>query len=209
MLEVRAEETASIARRLQSGLDVDSDLVLRFSPDFIAEVVSLYEGRRGSLDASTHYTIKGSSVELHYGSAIAHLLLNVAQEGYGLRLSLRLDCVLNFRLEGENLRIGFEPYNIVPVVESEGWLIGSEDLVNDIVRTKLATLSDDFPPIEVPLLQSQSVEIDGTNATIAGDVNMRISTPRRLLNYSFILKELLVLPKQIIVAVDLADVEVK
>jgi hypothetical protein len=120
-----------------------------------------------------------------------------------------MDCRLALLPDGDALRVEFEPYHVSPDVAAGGLLSAAEDLISDVIRVKLGTLRDQFPPMRLPLGIEDQVQIDGSVTRVQGTPNLVIDTPRRLLTYDLRLRDVLIFDRHVLVSANLASLRVK
>jgi hypothetical protein len=209
-MEIRHRAALQLSDRLLQEPDpTDADLVLQLEEDFVLRMLDQLEGRRGWLDPETPYVIDSIDGDLHHGSALVALHLRVRNEGYGVDVRLLMDCRLALLPDGDALRVEFEPYHVSPDVAAGGLLSAAEDLISDVIRVKLGTLRDQFPPMRLPLGIEDQVQIDGSVTRVQGTPNLVIDTPRRLLTYDLRLRDVLIFDRHVLVSANLASLRVK
>lgn len=210
MLEVRQQAALHLAERLISGDPVDNgDVTLYINQEGVGKFVQQYIGTNGWIDSHTRYIIRNATVQLFNGSAIMSLDLFVHSDKYSTDVELVMDCILSFRIVNDELEALVEPFNISPKVTAEGVLSHFEDILADIIKVRLARLSKDIPPIRFPIDYSSSIPMESVNTSIRTKVNMSIQSPRRLINSRFILKEVLVFNRCIVISMDINKLSVK
>jgi hypothetical protein len=209
-LEVRYKAALQLADRLSRGNDpMSGDMVLQLEEDLILRLLQKLRGRQGWLDRETRYVIDSLQGDLHPGSAFVTMHLNVHNEGYGVDVRILMDCQLALIPEGDALRVEFEPFNVVPDVSAGGVLSIAEDLIEDVIRVKLGTLREQFPPFKLPLGFDESIAIDGTVSEVRGTPNLVISAARRLIDYRLKVKDVLVFDQHVLLTADLESIRVK
>lgn len=209
-LEVRHLAALRLSDRLVRGDDPENaDLVLRLEEDLIRRMVQQLRGREGWIDAETRYVIDSLETELHHGSAFVALYLSVRSEGYDVDVGLVMDCILAFTPDDDALRVDFEPYNVSPDVSAPGLLSAAEDIIADVIRVRLGTLKEQFPPIRLPLGFDEQVPVDGTTTRVRGTPNLVITAPRRLVDYRLRIRDVLVFDDVAVVTVNLESLRVR
>lgn len=209
-LELRHRGALQLADRLTRGRDpFDADLVLQLRENVILRMLQTLRGRVGWIDRETRYRVDSLVGDLHPGSAFVALHLLVHNEGYGVDVHLVMDCEIALLPSGDHLVVEFEPYNVSPDVAAGGVLSVANRLIEDVIRVKLGTLRDQFPPLKLPLRIDDAVSLDGSRTTIRGTPNLEIIAPRRLIRYRMRVADVLLFDRHAIVAVDLEEVEAK
>jgi len=209
-LEARYLAALRLSDRLVRGDDPENaDLVLRLEEDLLRRMVQQLRGRAGWIDAETRYVIDSLDTELHHGSAFVALYLSVRSEGYDVDVGLVMDCILALTPDGDALRVDFEPYNVSPDVSAPGLLSAAEDIIADVIRVRLGTLKEQFPPIGLPLGFDELVAVDGTTTRVRGTPNLVITAPRRLVDYRLRVHDVLVFDSFALVTVNLESLRVR
>ncbi len=209
-LDVRHHAALKLSERLLRPPDpLDADLVLQLQEDLVLRLLGQLRGRRGWLDAETPYVIDSLHGDLHHGSALVTLHLRVRNEDYGVDVRLLMDTQLALLPDGDALRVEFEPYHVAPDVQAGGMLAAAEDLIADVIRVKLGTLRKQFPPLRLPLGIEDHIAIDGNSTRVRGTPNLVVSTPRRLLDYSMKIQDVLIFDRHLLVSVNLQSLRVK
>jgi hypothetical protein len=209
-MDVRHQGALQLAARLLRDPDpADADLVLRLEEDFVIRMLERLQGRQGWLDADTPYVIDSVRGDLHHGSALVTLHLRVRSEAHGVDVYLMMDTQLALIPDGDALRVEFEPYHVTPDVQAGGLLSAAEDVIADVIRVRLGTLREQFPPLRLPLGIDQQLAIDGNSSRVRGTPNLDIHTPRRFLSYTLQLRDVLIFDRHVLVSADLRSVEVK
>ncbi|MCZ7555291.1 MAG: hypothetical protein M5R41_02660 [Bacteroidia bacterium] len=207
MLETRHVAALRLNERLQRGFDVeDADATLILSEQLVADAMHLLRGRKGWLDRTMPYTIDSIATVLHHGSATASLKLSVRSETHDVDVSLLMDCVLAFVPQGNELVIEMDPFNVQPAVQAPGLLSVAEEIIEDVIRVKLGTMKDEFPPVRMPLSFDDVFTIDGTRNEVRSKVNIVLDSPRRMLAYKLRITDLLVFDEMVVLAISLGDV---
>lgn len=209
-LDTRYRGALRLADRLQKGDDPGSaDMVLQLQEDYLVRTLQQLRGRTGWLDAETHYTIDSVNAEMHPGSALVTLNLLARSEGYGVDLRLLMDCSLALIPDGDALVLEFEPYNVSPAATAGGILSSAEELIEDMIRVKLGTMKEQFPPIRLPLGFDDNISIDGTTSRVSGKPNLVITAPRRIVDYKLRIKDVLLFDKVALVGINLESIAVR
>ncbi|MBN1448996.1 MAG: hypothetical protein JXA28_13785 [Bacteroidetes bacterium] len=209
-LEVRYRAALQLSDRLVRGDDPEeADLVLRLGEDFLQRMMQHLRGRTGWIDPETRYHIDSLRTALHPGSAFVALFLSVRNEGYGVDIRLVMDCILALTPDGDALRVDFEPYNITPDVSAPGLLSAAEDLIADVIRVKMGTLKQQFPPMRMPMGFDEQLAIDGNSSAMRGKLNLVITSPRRLVDYRLRVRDVLMFDHFALVTVNLESVRVR
>lgn len=210
MLEVRQQAALRLAERLVTGDPVDNgDVTLYINHQGVGKFVQQYVGLSGWIDSHTRYTIRSATVELFNGSAILSLDLLVHSDKYSTDVELVMDCILSFRIVNDELEALVEPFNISPKVTAEGVLSAFQDILADIIKVRLARLSEDIPPIRFPIDYTSTIPVEAVNVSIRSKVNMSIQSPRRIIISRFVLKEVLVFNRCIVISMDINKLSVK
>ncbi|MCB2206410.1 hypothetical protein KQI65_16825 [bacterium] len=209
-LEVRHQGVLQLSDRLLRKPDPsDADLVLQLREDFILRMLAQLRGRKGWIDAETAYVIDSVDGDLYNGSALVTLHLNVRNEGYGVDVRLLMDTQLALVPDGDALRVEFEPYHVAPDVQAGGVLSAAEDIIADVIRVKLGTLREQFPPLRLPLGIDQQLTISGGSTPYEGTPRLVINTPRRLLDYNMQLRDVLIFDDFVLVSANLTTLRVR
>ncbi|MDT8323443.1 MAG: hypothetical protein RRA94_04965 [Bacteroidota bacterium] len=209
-MDVRHRGALQLSARLLRAPDpTDADLVLQLEEDFVIRMLTRLQGRRGWLDERTPYVIDSVSGDLHHGSALVTLHLRVRSEAHGVDVYLMMDTQLALIPDGDALRVEFEPYHVTPDVQAVGLLSAAEDVIADVIRVRLGTLREQFPPLRLPLGIDQQLQIDGNTAHVHGSPNLVVHAPRRLLSYTLQLRDVLIFDRHVLVSADLRSLGVK
>jgi hypothetical protein len=209
-LETRYRGALRLADRLQGGKDPsDADIVLQLREDFLVRTLQQLRGRQGWLDKETSYRIDSVSAELHPGSALVTLNLLSRNEGYGVDVRLLMDCRLALIPDGDALLLEFEPYNVTPAATAGGMLSAATALIEDVIRVKLGTMKQQFPPMRLPMGFDDQIAIDATSSRVNGKPNLVISAPRRLIDYKLRIIDVLLFDDVAHVGINLESVAVR
>jgi len=209
-MDVRHRGALQLSERLLRDPDPsDADLVLQLEEDFVLRMLGQLRGRRGWLDVETPYVIDSIRGDLHHGSALVTMHLTVRSEAHGVDVRLLMDTQLAVLPDGDALRVEFEPYHVTPDVQAAGLLSAAEEVIADVIRVRLGTLREQFPPLRLPLGVDQQLTIDGSTSRVRGTPNLDIRIPRRLLSYSLQLRDVLIFDRHVLVSADLRTVRVK
>lgn len=209
-LALRVEKAMELASYLETNDPYDNgSMTVQLGSRFLNHIAQWYKGKKGRLDEDTRYTVDSISVALHHGSATATLALTAKHESYGIELGLFMDCQVLIEKAGEKLKFILEPYNIRPVVESTGFLVGTATMIENIVKMKLANLADDFPPLTLPLVFENRMELDNQHFSVRKQINMDISIPRRAIDYQYSISDILLMREAVFVILTLDKVDVR
>lgn len=209
-LEMRYHGALRLADRLQRDPDPGSaDIVLELREEFLVRTLQRLQGSEGWLDDRTSYRIDAVQAEMHPGSAIVTLDLLASNADYGVDVRLLMDCGLAFSPEGDELVMEFEPYNVIPAATAGGLLATAERLIEDVIRVRLGSLREQFPPVRLPLGFDDVTTIDGTSNRIQGTPNMHITTPRRLIDYRLRVVDVLLFDRVAVVGINLETMQVR
>lgn len=209
-LETRHRGALRLAERLQRGADpADADIVLQLQEDFLVRTLQQLRGRTGWLDRETSYRIDSVDARMHPGSALVTLDLLARSEGYGVDVRLIMDCQLALVPDGDALLLEFEPYNVTPAATAGGVLSAAEDLIEDIIRIKLGTLKEQFPPMRLPMSFDDQLAIDGVSSRVKGKPNLVITAPRRLVDYKLRVSDVLLFDRVALVGIKLESIAVR
>jgi len=208
MLETRNLAALRLNERLLRGFNIDdADASLILSERLINDAMQQLRGRKGWLDRQTPYTIDSIRTVLYPGSAIASLQLSVRSEAHDVNVRLLMDCALAFIPQGGELLIEMDPFNVQPAVQAAGLLSAAQEIIEDVIRVKLGTMKENFPPVMMPLSFEDIFVIDGMKSDVRGKVNVQLDSPRRMLAYSLKIKDLLVFDEMLVLTIALADVK--
>jgi len=208
MLETRYIAALRLADRLQRDVSPhDADATITLSERFIDESMQQLRGRSGWLDRGTPYVIDSIQTVLYHGSAIASMQLSVRAEAHKVDVHLIMDCLLAFTPEENALRIEMEPFNVFPAVQASGLLSIAEDIIEDVIRVKLGSLKEQFPPMLLPMTFTDVMPIEGVRSEIRGKVHLVLDSPRRLLGYSLDIRDVLIFDDRLMLTVALRNVQ--
>lgn len=208
MLETRYTAALRLADRLQRNSRIDdADATLMLSEQLVNEAVGQLRGRRGWLDRTTPYTIDSIRAVLYHGSAIASLHLTARSEAHNVDVRLIMDCLLAFTPQDKALRIDIEPFNVVPAVQASGLLTAAEEIIEDVIRVKLGSLKEQFPPMLMPLSFEDTMPVDGVRSEVRSKVNLVLDSPRRLIAYNVRIMDVLLFDGMVVVTVQLDNVK--
>ncbi|MFZ1731222.1 MAG: hypothetical protein WBQ23_12840 [Bacteroidota bacterium] len=209
-LETRYRGALRLADRLQKGEDPGkADIVLQLQEEFLVRTLQQLRGREGWLDAETRYRIDSVHAQMYPGSALVTLNLAARNEGYGVDVRLLMDCQLALIPDGDALLMEFEPYNVSPLASAGGLLAPAERLIEDVIRVKLGTMKDQFPPMRLPLGFDDNISIDGTTSKVKGTPNLVITAPRRIVDYKLRITDVLMFDKVALVGINLESLAVR
>ncbi len=208
MLETRYLAALRLANRMQKGFAPgDADATLMLSERLVNDAMQQLRGRRGWLDRQTPYTIDSVHTVLHHGSAIASLQLSVRSEAHDVDVKLVMDCALALLPREKELQIELDPFNVVPAVQAPGLLSAATEIIEDVIRVKLGSLNENFPPVLMPLTFEDFFTIDGVRNEVRSKVNVVLDSPRRMLSYRLKVKDLLIFDELVLVTLALSDVQ--
>lgn len=209
-LETRYRGALRLADRLQRGPDPGkADIVLQFQEEFLLRMLQQLRGRTGWLDAETRYRIDSVDAQMYPGSALVTLNLLAQNDGYGVDVRLLMDCQLALIPDGDALILEFEPYNVSPAATAGGLLSSAERLIEDVIRVKLGTMKEQFPPMRMPMGFDDSINIDGTTSTVKGTPNLVITAPRRIVDYKLRITDVLLFDNVALVGINLESIAVR
>jgi hypothetical protein len=207
MLEARYLAALRLGQRLQQVNDpLDADLSLILSENLIDNTLRQLRGRSGWLDRETPYVIDSIATVLYHGSGVASMRLSVYSKRHNVSVSLLMDCLLAFIPGEQDLRIEMEPFNVQPAVQAPGLLSIAEDIIADVIRVKLGSMKEEFPPVRLPLSFADVYTIDGTSNELRGKVNVKLDAPRRMLSYQLRIQDVLIFDDMLVLTATLADV---
>ncbi len=209
--EVRAAAAASLQKRLAAGGPIDdADILIFISERALNKAAARLDSTRGWLNDDTRMLIRRASVRLYNGAAILTLDLDAESASYPVAVRMSLDCLLYLTLDEKQRLTGrLEAFNIAPQVEAGGLLAGQEELIRNLISLRLAALGERLPPFILPLDFSRRTAIDGVSVRTREKIDMTITSPRRLVETKFRLKEILLFESKAIVALDVAGTVVK
>lgn len=209
-LEMRHRGALRLADRLARGKDpADADIVLTLQEDFLLRTLQQLRGRQGWLDAETSYRIDSVAADMHPGSAIVTLNILAHNAGYGVDVRLLMDCSLALIPDGDAIVLEIEPYNVTPAATAGGLLSAAMDLLEDVIRVKLGTMKEQFPPMRLPMGFDDQIAIDGTSSRITGKPNLLITAPRRLIDYTLRITDVLLFDHVALVGINLESIAVR
>lgn len=210
MLEVKFQYSAKLAKRLTEGEPLDNaDISFFLSESFLDKLVNQYVGAKGWLDNTTNYTVQSIDLTLHNGSAIATLKLDARSEKFNVDVKLTMDCILALEQKEKDITAIIEPFNISPDVDAKGILGGTDEIIANLVKINLAQMGKNFPPIKIPVEFINKFEMNDTNMEIKDKVNLIVKSPKRSINYSLRLKEILIFEGKAFISLNLVNTEVK
>ncbi|MBE0644780.1 MAG: hypothetical protein IH600_11920, partial [Bacteroidetes bacterium] len=206
-LETRYRGALLLADRLQKGDDpTKADIVVQLQEEFLVRTLQQLCGREGWLDAETRYRIDSVAARMFPGSALVTLNLLARSEGYGVDVRLLMDCQLALIPDGDALLLEIEPYNVTPAASAGGLLAPAERLIEDVIRVKLGTMKEQFPPMRLPLGFDDNISIDGTSSKVKGTPNLVITAPRRIVDYKLRVKDVLLFDRIALVGINLESI---
>jgi hypothetical protein len=207
--KVRSDAAAELAARLAKGPVDDADITVTLGEALVNKAAAQLTGCRGWIDASTDYTITSVAVALRSGSAIASLSLTAHNDAWAVDVELVMDCVLTFAIEKDMLVSRYEPFNIAPVVRTDGVLGGMEDIIRDLIKVKVSRLGQDLPPMTYPVDLTNTLPVTASHVPVRGPVNLILDSPARNVLLRLRLKEVLIFDRKAVVALTLAGAEVR
>jgi hypothetical protein len=200
---VRAQGAKQLAQRLTSGLPADdADIVLSLGSRFVQKAALQLIGSRGWIDERTSYVIKGVTVELQYGSAVAALQLRAHNDTWGVDVDLVMDCIMSLRAMKNELTCVLEPFHIAPTVTTPALLAQLRDIIRDVLTVRIASMSRDLQPITFPMTIRNQYALEQSVVPVRGAVNLDLFTPRRAVDYALRIKDVYVLREAVILAID-------
>lgn len=209
--EIRLRCAESLQKRLISSDPIDNAGVVMFiQEEALNKAARVLDSTRGWLNQNTRMLIRSIRIKLYNGVAIASLALDAVSDSYPVAVKLNMDCVLYLTLDEKQQLVGrMEAVNISPDVAAGGILHGSEEMIRNIVSIKLARLDEQLPSYIFPVDFKQQTAIDTFESRSEQKVNITLSSPRRLLNSTFQLKEILIFQSKLLIALNVKQVEVK
>jgi hypothetical protein len=210
MLEKRWLASAQLAQRLASRTPVDrGDILCVLSEEAVNKAARQLEGTAGWIDPSTSYTIKGVSVTLYNGCALASLSLDALHTGYNVRVDLRMDCLLSLGFEKGELYADLTPFQVSPAVTTGSMLSSVSDIIRDLLEIKLSNLKKEFPPFRFPVDFAKVIALPGGTFPVRDKLTMNIQTPPRELQYTLTLTEILIFERKALLSFSIPKVQVK
>lgn len=210
VVDMRTRSALALSERLANGTPLDSaDTGMFLSERLVNDAARQMIGGRGWIDPGTPYRIDSLWIRLHPGSALATLRLAVRSETYGVDIDLLMDCLLTFRMDRGELAADFEPFNISPVVSAGGLLASADELIRDLVKVKLARMREELPPMRFPVEFTNQIAIERSRTEVKGKPRLVIDFPRRVINSSVQLREILVFDGSVYLSFALRDIDVK
>ncbi len=210
MYEIRSRFSSALAKRLAANDPIENaDLTFYLSEEFLNKVAKQYNNTSGWLDESTPYLIKEVDLKVHNGSSIVSLTLLANSRKYNVDVFLTLDCILSLELNGSDIVLNLEPFNISPDVNAKGILSSADEIIHNLIKINLANIGNSIPKLKIPINIDNSITIPGSRTNIKDKFNLLIVNPNRTLNYKLKIKEILFFEKTAFVALNLAGTEVK
>ncbi|MCK9408580.1 MAG: hypothetical protein M0R68_05540 [Bacteroidetes bacterium] len=210
VMQIRLSGAHSLADRMANGDSVgNADMSFYFSEVLLNKAASQLDSTTGWLDSLTSFNIRSIRIKLYNGSAIATISMAAYHHGYDVNVNLLMDCILTFGIDSGKFYATLEPFNVVPNVKASGMIASMEGIIGDILTMKLSTLSDNLPPIQFPVDFNNQFPVQASAVQVRTGLNMDISTPAQMLNYSLALKEVLIFKEKLFVAMNLKNVGVK
>lgn len=211
VLEIRTHSAEQLQKRLTAPDPIDNaDIVMFIRESALNQTAHLYDSTNGWLDEKTRMLIRSASIKLYNGVVVLSLVVDAQSESYFVTVRLTMDCVLYLSMNEQMQLIGrLEVFNISPDVEAGGVLSGQEELIRNLVSIKLALFGEQMPPFIFPIDFTQQTAIEKFDVRTKEKIDLSISSPRRLLNYTLQLKEILIFQGKILVAMNVKKVEVK
>ncbi len=204
---LRLSKTKELEKKLTNQTKSDIEVILSY--DMLKKVLSQYIGANGYLDEATSYTISDMKLTLHNGSGISSLYIKANNKAYGVDVDLIMDCLLSFELKDTVLLTSIEPFNISPIVKTGTLLSSTQDLIERLIKMNLATISDSYPPVTLPLTFKQSFILNKQKTEIRNTINMDISLNSSKVDYNIKLKDIFIFNNQVKLFIDIDNVEVK
>jgi hypothetical protein len=209
-LETRYRGALRLADRLQKGDDPGkAEIVLLLQEEFLVRTLQQLRGREGWLDAETRYRIDSVHARMYPGSALVTLNLVARNEGYGVDVRLLMDCQLALIPDGDAIILEIEPYNVSPAATAGGLLSAADRMIEDVIRVRLGTMKDQFPPMRLPMGFDDNLSIDGTTTKVKGTPNLLINAPRRIVDYKLRIVDVLLFDNVALVGINLESIAVR
>jgi hypothetical protein len=210
MLEQRCNSAEGMLKKLEKEPNIENaDFVVYLSENFLNKITKQYENTTGWLDESTKYTVKSVTLQLLNGSAICSMALSADNDKYGVGIDLALDAIVTFEAKDNDLVLGIEPFNISPAANSKGVISIADEMIENLIKIKLAELNKNFPPIKIPLSISDKIVIPGTGLDVNDKINLKINSPERQINYKLRLKDIFIFKEKAVVTLNMEGMEVK
>ncbi len=183
MMEVQARNAERLVTksRNESRSTTEGTLLLRES--FLATMAQQYVGARGRLDDATTYVVDSVRVSVLDGSSLATLILTAVNTRYDVTVRLAMDCILSFDIARDTLSLSIEPFNITPIVEAGGVLSVADELIRDILKVKLARMSEEYPPLMMPVRFSNSMVVPASSVPVRQKINLEVDSSERRLSW--------------------------
>lgn len=210
VLQQRWMASARLAQRLAKHDDIeDADIVCYLSEDAVNRAAAQLVSTRGWIDPDTRYVIRGVTVRLYNGSAMATLSLEAHNTRYDVRVNLAMDCLLSLGFEKVELVAELTPFQVSPDVSTGALLSSASDIIRDMIEIKLSNLGKEFPPIRFPVDFAKSMPVEGGAFAVRDKLNMDVRTPNRVLLYTLSVKEILIFERKAMISFNIPKVQVK
>lgn len=207
------EARAKSAERQKLSMDKNTgsayDFSIDLSYDFIKKFVKLYEGSKGWMDANTSYTVEKIDLSLENAAAIATLNIKAFNNQYGVDVFLKMDCMLTFEIQKNELYFKLEPFNISPDVKASGALSIMDKVIAELIKVNVGSMSEKFPPMKMPVDFKNQVKIPAVNMPIKDKINMLITSPERNMVYTLKIIDVYVFKNKASALLKLDDISVK
>jgi hypothetical protein len=208
--EVRGQGAKMLATRLTSGIRADdADIVLSLGPKFIQKAAVQLVGSHGWIDENTSYRINSVIIELQHGSAIASLQLRAHSDSWAVDVDLVMDCIMSLQTVKNELTCVLEPFHISPSVTTGVLLSQMQDIIRDLVTMRVASMGRDLPPVTFPLNIRSQYALEQSAVAIRGPVNLDLFSPKRSIDYTLRIKDVLMLREAVIVGIDITGTEAR
>lgn len=211
MLEMKMEGERKLAQRLHSSEPIDdADLMIFLNEKFISDTFKQFDSLSFFIDTGTEVQILSSEIHLFPGSTVATLLVSMRSLAYPMSAFVKIDCMLNFTMDASGrIRGILQTFAIAPAVETSGIFTGSEDLIQRILTKKLAEIDGKLPHIEIPVELKQVLWIDRAHGNSRGKIDITIESQRLRIENKYQVKEILILPPNVLIAINLRSTEVQ
>ena len=207
MMEVKLQAAQRLQLRLAENKPIEnSDFTFYFNQELFNKAAAQLDSTNGWLDSLNSFFIRNIRVTLNNGSAIATFNIAVFNHQHNVNVDMLMDCLLDFSVENGKLYARFEPFSISPVVTAAGVVGILNTIIADIIELKISEMSQQFPPIEMPIDFENKFPIPQNTFSIRSGINMDVAIPGQTLSYSLQLKEILILHNAVVVGMNLTKV---
>ena len=205
MLEMKLEGEKKLAQRLHSSEPIDNaDVVIFLNEKFISETFKQFDSLSFFIDSGTEVQILSSEIHLYPGSSVATFNASIRSLVYPMATTIRIDCMLNFILaDSGRVQGNLQTFAIAPAVETSGIFTGSEDLIQRILTKKLAEIDEKLPHIKIPVDLKQVIWLDRAHGNSRGKIDINVESQRLRVENKYQLKEILILPPNVLIAINL------